>query len=63
MIVNGTKINKLTRIHTDIEQVLSEADEMKDMLSTKTVIQKAEQDVLDGIDDEAERERIRKLME
>lgn len=63
MIVNGTTINKLTRIHTDIEQVLSEADEMKDMLSTKTVIQKAEQDVLDGIDDEAERERIRKLME
>ena len=63
MHVNGTKINKLTRIHTDIEQVLSEADEMKDMLSTKTVIQKAEQDVLDGIDDEAERERIRKLME
>lgn len=63
MIVNGTKINKLTRIHTDIEQVLSEADEMKNMLSTKTVIQKAEQDVLDGIDDEAERERIRKLME
>ena len=63
MIVNGTNINKLTRIHTDIEQVLSEADEMKNMLSTKTVIQKAEQDVLDGIDDEAERERIRKLME
>ena len=63
IIVNGTNINKLTRIHTDIEQVLSEADEMKDMLSTKTVIQKAEQDVLDGIDDEAERERIRKLME
>ncbi len=63
MIVNGTKIDKLTRIHTDIEQVLSEADEMEQTLSTETVIEKAEQDVLDGIDDEAERERIRKLME
>lgn len=63
MIINGTKIDKLTRIHTDIEQVLSEADEMEQTLSTETVIEKAEQDVLDGIDDEAERERIRKLME
>ena len=57
------KIDKLTRIHTDIEQVLSEADEMEQTLSTETVIEKAEQDVLDGIDDEAERKRIRKLME
>lgn len=63
MIINGTKIDKLTRIHTDIEQVLSEAAEMEQTLSTETVIEKAEQDVLDGIDDEAERERVRKLME
>lgn len=63
MIINGTKIDKLTRIHTDIEQVLSEADEIEQTLSTETVIEKAEQDVLEGIDDEAERERIRKLME
>ena len=36
---------------------------MEQTLSTEIVIEKAEQDVLDGIDDEAERERIRKLME
>lgn len=63
MIVNGKRTDDLTRIRPEIERTLAEAQKIEENLSAKRVIQAAEADILNGIDDETERERIRQLME
>lgn len=64
MVVNGVRIDNLKEIRSDIETVLAHADEIeKGVMNTSERIKTAEQTVLKGIADEAERERIRRLLE
>lgn len=63
MIVNGVRTDKLTRIRPEIERTLAEAERIEQNLSAERLIQAAEADILNVIEDETERERIRKLME
>ena len=63
MIVNGKRTDKLTRIRPEIERTLAKAEKIEQDLSAEALIQAAEEDILNGIEDEAERERIRQLME
>ena len=63
MIVNGKRTDKLTRIHPEIERTLAKAEKIEQDLSAEALIQTAEEEILNGIEDEAERERIRQLME
>lgn len=63
MIVNGVRTDKLTRIRPEIERTLAEAERIEQNLSAERLIQAAETDILNVIEDETERERIRQLME
>lgn len=63
MIVNGKRTDNLTRIRPEIERILAEAQKIEENLSAEKLIQAAEADILNGIEDETERERIRQLME
>lgn len=63
MIVNGVRTDKLTRIRPEIERTLAEAERIEQNLSAERLIQAAEADILNVIEDEKERERIRQLME
>ena len=63
MIVNGVRTDKLTRIRPEIERTLAEAERIEQNLSAEKLIQAAEADILNVIEDEKERERIRQLME
>lgn len=63
MIVNGKRTDKLTRIRPEIERTLAEAERMEQELSADALIQAAEEDILNVIEDETERERIRQLIE
>ena len=50
-------------IRPEIERTLAKAEKIEQDLSAEALIQAAEEDILNGIEDEAERERIRQLME
>ncbi|MCM1313550.1 MAG: hypothetical protein NC206_09615 [Bacteroides sp.] len=63
MVVNGVRIDNLKKIQSDIESVLSHADEIEKEMMTGKRIRMAEQAVLNGIADESERERIRCILE
>lgn len=62
MIVNGQRIDDLRAIKGNIQTVLSDAERIERGAQAKTVVSTAEQDVLNGITDPAERERIEKLL-
>ena len=61
MIVDGQRIDDLRKIRPQIEQTLSLADAIEAIPSV-TLIEQAEQDLLNNIQDASERERIRQLL-
>lgn len=63
MVVNGTRIDNLREMQPEIENVLAHADEIENRLMASERIRMAEQTVLNGIADEAERERIRRILD
>lgn len=62
MIVDGVRIDDLAKIQASIKDVLSESRCIEQEYSAAEEIRKAEQDILDGIKDESEREHISKLL-
>ncbi len=62
MIVNGQRIDDLSRIKPNIEKALSQASHIEQELEEKPAIQGAEQNVLDNIDDPEEKARIEKML-
>ena len=61
MIVNGERIDDLRKILPQIENALSLADAVE-IPSSTDLIEQAEQDLLNNIQDAQERERINKLL-
>ena len=61
MIVDGQRIDDLRKIRPQLEQTLSLADAIEAIPSTN-LIEQAEQDMLNNIQDASERERIRQLL-
>jgi len=62
MIVNGQRIDDLSRIKPNIERALSQASSIEEELEEKPTIKGAEQNVLDNIDDPEEKARIEKML-
>ena len=62
LIVNGARITELSRIKPDIEKALKQADDIEQNLNQHSVIKKAEQNVLDNINDPKEKARILQLL-
>lgn len=62
IIENGRRIDDLSRIKTDIEAVLLDAERIEARVAQSSPVEQAEQDVLNSIGDPAERQRIMKLL-
>lgn len=64
MIVNGKRIDDLSKINTQIEKALTAAEQITRLADNGAVMVKSvERDLLDNISDPLERERIRKLIQ
>lgn len=62
VIVNGQRIDDLSRIKPDIERALSQASHIEQRLAEKPAIKSAEQNVLNNIDDPDEKAHIEALL-
>ena len=62
MIVNGERIDDLSRIKPDIEHALGDARHIESHVEEHSTIKQAEQNVLDNIDDPMEKARIEQLL-
>ena len=62
IIVNGERIDDLSRIKPDIEHALSNARHIESHVERHSTVKQAEQDVLDNIDDPLEKVRIEQLL-
>lgn len=62
VIVNGNRIDDLNQIHDDIVQTLCLAQQTEDEILMQSEINAAEEDALNSITNEAERERIKQLL-
>lgn len=62
VIINGQRIDDLSRIKPDIEKALSQASHIEQNLAERPAVKSAEQDVLDNIADPAEKARIEELL-
>lgn len=62
VIENGRRIDDLSRIKTDIETALGDAERIEARVEQSSPVEQAEQDVLNSIDDPAERQRIMELL-
>ncbi len=62
VIINGQRIDDLSRIKPDIESALSEAKVIENQVNQKSVVRNAEQHILDNLGDAEERARIEQLL-
>lgn len=62
VIINGQRIDDLSRIKPDIESALSEAKVIESQVSRKSAVTDAEQQILDNAGTEEERARIEQLL-
>lgn len=62
VIENGRRIDDLSKIKGDIEKALDDAGRIEHSISSASVAENAEQDVLNSIDDPAERRRISEML-
>lgn len=62
IIVNGERIDDLSRIKPDIEHALSKANAIESNLKENSVIEDAEQNLLNNVGDPEERARIQQLL-
>ncbi len=62
IIVNGERIDDLSRIKPAIEQALSKANDIECNLSENSVVRDAEQNLLNNVSDPKERARIQQLL-
>lgn len=62
VIENGQRIDDLSEIKGDIEDALDNAERIEQHISSSSVAESAEQDVLNSIDDPAERSRISEML-
>ena len=62
MIVNGERIDDLSKIMPQIERTLADAEAVERKLEEQRVVNRVENDMLNDISDPAERERIRQLV-
>lgn len=63
MIVDGVRVDDLEAIRTHIESTLSEAKHIEHDYLVQSDVSRIEQEVLNEIEDEAEREYLRRLLE
>lgn len=63
VIENGKRIDDLHRIHKQIETTLRAADAIEREVQSDGVVEQATHDVLNNIDDPAERQRLTRLLE
>lgn len=63
MIVDGVRVDDLEAIRTHIEYTLSEAKHIEHDYLVQSDVGRIEQEVLNEIEDEAEREYLRRLLE
>lgn len=62
VIVNGKRIDDISRIMPQIERTLADAKAVERRIEENGVVERVENDMLDDIPDPAERERIKKLL-
>lgn len=62
MIVNGKMSNDLHEMQPVIEQTLADAQRVARQANSKSIIEDATDEVLDGVDDPAQREYIMQLL-
>ena len=62
VIVNGKRIDDISRIMPQIERTLADAEAVERKLEEQRVVNRVENDMLNDISDPAERERIRQLI-
>jgi|SRR3712207_1441103 len=62
MIVNGKMTNNLHQMQPLIEQTLADAHRIAQQANSKSIIEEATHEVLDGIDDSEQREYIMQLL-
>lgn len=62
VIVGGQRIDDLSRIKPDIEKALSHASEIEGHIHESSVVERAEQSILDNVEDPAEKARIEQLL-
>ncbi|WP_298451264.1 hypothetical protein [uncultured Prevotella sp.] len=62
VIENGQRIDDLSEIKGDIEKALDDAGRIERRISSASVTENAEQEVLNSIDDPAERRRISEML-
>lgn len=62
VIVNGERIDDLSKIMPQIERTLADAEAVERKLEEQRVVNRVENDMLNDISDPAERERIRQLI-
>ena len=62
VIVNGERIDDLSRIKPDIENALNNARHIERHIEEHSTIKQAEQDVLNNIEDPTERAKIEQLL-
>lgn len=63
MIVNGQRIDNLSEIRNEIEQLMAQADEIERMADLQGNMEEIEETILSGIEDEGQRVMLKKLME
>lgn len=63
MIVNGQRIDNLSEIRNEIEQLMAQADEIERMADLQGNMKEIEETILSGIEDEGQRVMLKKLME
>jgi hypothetical protein len=63
MIVNGQRIDNLSEIRNEIEQLMAQADEIERMADLQDNMEEIEETILSGIEDEGQRVMLKKLME
>ena len=62
VIVNGERIDDLSKIMPQIERTLADAEAVERKLEEQRVVNRVENDMLNDISDPAEREMIRQLI-
>lgn len=62
VIVDGQRTDNLLKIHTEIERTLADARHIESRLQGENVIDRAEQEVLQSIDDAEQRKEIERLL-
>lgn len=62
IIVGGQRIDDLSRIKPQIESALSQAKDIEQGLNETSTVKQAEQNVLDNVGNDEDRERIEKLL-